>query len=222
MYSKILILCLTFFLAVNLILTGGCIRQGVSGDQATKSAEQENGSTAGGENEAMITAEEGQTDNNDEELWSEPEELSLEKYGDTYGWDLLEADPITAVAQQVGAIAINSAVLSETELKQGDRFQLCLFDGEQRTVEIEKILFTADTMSFMGSTPGPVPGIFYLSVTGDQVLAHLRLAEENILYLVKVNATSGKHYLFEAPFDQIEVPEEDTPLGVEDFFNIER
>jgi hypothetical protein len=95
-------------------------------------------------------------------------------------------------------IQLNTTVLSPVNLKAGDILRFNLFDGEEYSVKLNRVVVDVNNiLSISGKIDGTQYGYFYLSTKERIVLAMVEVIEQRKKYLITYNRSVGIHYLTE-------------------------
>jgi hypothetical protein len=95
-------------------------------------------------------------------------------------------------------IQLNTTVLSPVNLKAGDILQFNLFDGEEYSVKLNRVVVDVNNiLSMSGKIDGTQYGYFYLSTKDRIVLAMVEVIEQRKKYLITYKRSAGIHYLTE-------------------------
>ncbi len=132
------------------------------------------------------------------------EEVNRDIFIEQFGRDAILSDPATATADRIAEIDINPELIEPSYLSHLDMINLTVFDDKCYRVLFDTINIYGQSISSRGKIVDSATAVFFLSVTGKQVLASLRLPDSNNLITIKYIQPAGKHYLFQADITEIE------------------
>lgn len=138
-------------------------------------------------------------------------EVSRKRHLEQHGEQNIMDDQVTAWAERIGEVTIALDGLQPGVLKSGDRLLVEVFDQKPYVITINSTTQLENSFSARGGVEGLGLSVFTVSKTDNQVLASLRLAEKNTLYMVKYNHVSRKHYLYQVSLDQVDDYREEEP-----------
>lgn len=96
------------------------------------------------------------------------------------------------------SVEINSLILSPLSITRGDVLNIMLFDGEQYSVTLGRVVVDVNNvLSISGRIKGKQYGFFYLSTRNGITLAMIEIIEENKKYLITYDKSTGGHYVTE-------------------------
>jgi len=132
------------------------------------------------------------------------EEVSRDAFMAIPGEEMGLSDPVITFAERIAEVRINPVILDKKYLSQLKKITLPLFDRMQLQVYFNKSNVDKHSISLRGSTADSDQIVFFLSITGNQVAATLRMPDENCLYTIKKVQPAGKHYLFQGRITEVE------------------
>ncbi len=131
-------------------------------------------------------------------------EVSRHSFIEKFGQELLSIDPVLANAGRIAEVDLNSALFNPDQLTGLEILDLELFDGIFKQILITKHVPSAAIISLQGRLEESPSAVFFLSVTGQQALATLRLPDINTVCTVKHIHPAGRHYLFQGLITEVE------------------
>jgi hypothetical protein len=135
------------------------------------------------------------------------EEISREAFTQKVGETYISNDPVLKNALRIAEVSLNQEFLQLDNFTGVERINLNLFDNKSCQVLIDKSNSNASnitTVSIRGKLADVPTAVFFLSMTGVQVLATLRMPDQNLLYTIKYIQLLGQHYLLMAQITEVE------------------